>query len=308
MKKASILMLCLICMQLGALGAELTKTIRNDAADGVKKQVTARSNDYIPMLELGKEWHYTVHDCRRFTDTKQPDYEVKYRVDGVTEIDGKEYFIINEYDYSPWNGDRMQTYCYMREDIANKTVYLRDCPDYSGHIGIWDDSMCCNRDEEVILYNFSDYDNQVLYRRSMYSDGEMVAAQIEANDGIHRGYMSANYEQFGCFEGLGLVKRPETVCWMYYGDICDLTGFYPISTGGGVISPFLYAVVAPDGTEIFSCDKHRPGAGIEGVQADGTASGEVEYYSMQGVRVMNPSSGTICIRRQGGEVRKVLIP
>ncbi|MDE6439252.1 MAG: hypothetical protein K2L62_06340 [Muribaculaceae bacterium] len=345
MKKVSILLLSLICMRFWACGGEFeihaskpvingkyTNAVANsferqlgtiltfgydkykrgdeapiEIVDNTQKKIRARSNEYIPMLELGKEWRYTVHDCRIFTATKQADYELKYRVDGITKIDGKEYFIINEYDYCPWRGDRVQPYCYMREDLGKKTVYVRNHPEFSGHIGFMFDTMVGYQDEELTLYNFSDYDSQEMYRRSIYDDGNMVYAEIEANDGIHHGYKSTHYEQFGCFEGIGLIKRPERVESMWYGDICDLTGFYPMAAGGGEISPFLYAVVAPDGTEIFSCDKHRPGAGIEAVNADNGEADDVEYYSLQGIRIENPVSGTVCIRRQGASVTKVVI-
>ena len=45
--------------------------------------------------------------------------------------------------------------------------------------------------------------------------------------------------------------------------------------------------------------------GIEDVEA-GAEEGEVEYFNLQGVRVMNPTNG-IYIRKYGSEVTKVCL-
>lgn len=273
----------------------------------------ARGADYQPMLELGKEWRYTVHDCRRFTDVWYDDFEFKYRVDGVTEIDGKEYYIINEYADCPYEDDKMRLYGYMREDLEAREVYWRPVTEsWYRHIGFNHEGEHApdrEHDGENLLYAFGNYDDGHIIRpETGYGhERKLVYAEIEANDGIHRGYMLEGDELYGCFEGLGLVRRPETVECMGYGDISDLFGFYPATTGGGEISPFLYAVVAPDGTEIFSIDKHRPGAGIDGVGADGAREQAPEYYNLQGMRVANPAPGTVCLRRQGASVTKVVI-
>ncbi len=46
--------------------------------------------------------------------------------------------------------------------------------------------------------------------------------------------------------------------------------------------------------------------GLEDVLVDAEA-GEVEYYNLQGVRVVNPGKGEVMIRRQGSKVEKVVI-
>lgn len=274
----------------------------------------ARGEDYVPMLELGKEWRYTVHDCRSFTDVWNDDYEFKYRVDGTTEIDGKEYFIINEYADCPYEEERMRLYGYMREDLEAKEVYWRRNPEAGyGHIGFWHEGYAVDdreHENENLLYAFGNYDDGHILRpdRTYGHERNLVYSEIEANDGKHRGYMQEGDELFGCFEGIGLVQRPETIKFMSYGQVIDLFGFYPVTTGGGAISPFLYAVVAPDGTEIFSIDKHRPGAGLEKVEASNAEEAPAEYYNLQGMRIFNPAKGTVCIRRQGGLVTKVIIP
>ena len=47
-------------------------------------------------------------------------------------------------------------------------------------------------------------------------------------------------------------------------------------------------------------------AGVDEVGVDAAAEGDVEYYDLSGVRVVNPESG-IYIRRQNGKTSKVLV-
>ncbi|MDE6628650.1 MAG: hypothetical protein K2K36_04700, partial [Muribaculaceae bacterium] len=47
--------------------------------------------------------------------------------------------------------------------------------------------------------------------------------------------------------------------------------------------------------------------GVESVSVDSADDAPAEYYSLQGVRMMNPEAGQLVIKRQGSEVRKVVI-
>lgn len=47
--------------------------------------------------------------------------------------------------------------------------------------------------------------------------------------------------------------------------------------------------------------------GIDDIKADNNADCPVEYYTLQGIRVNQPSTGTIVIRRQGTSVKKILV-
>ena len=82
------------------------------------------------------------------------------------------------------------------------------------------------------------------------------------------------------------------------------------------MSQYLYAIVAPDGTEIFSIDLNRPDSyypedysysdGIDKISSV-VDKGKVEYFNLQGIPVTNPASGSVCICRQGEKVEKVMI-
>lgn len=47
--------------------------------------------------------------------------------------------------------------------------------------------------------------------------------------------------------------------------------------------------------------------GIDDIQADNNADSPVEYYTLQGIRIDQPSASTIVIRRQGTSVKKILV-
>jgi len=47
-----------------------------------------------------------------------------------------------------------------------------------------------------------------------------------------------------------------------------------------------------------------PVAGVDGVSIDSDADAPVEYFNLQGVRLMNPAKGQLVIKRQGGTVTK----
>ena len=46
--------------------------------------------------------------------------------------------------------------------------------------------------------------------------------------------------------------------------------------------------------------------GVEGIATDASADAPVEFFTLQGVRVLNPEGG-IFIRRQGNQVSKVAL-
>lgn len=47
--------------------------------------------------------------------------------------------------------------------------------------------------------------------------------------------------------------------------------------------------------------------GVESVVVENGAAGQVEFFNLQGARISNPAAGQIVIRRQGNDVKKVII-
>ncbi len=58
------------------------------------------------------------------------------------------------------------------------------------------------------------------------------------------------------------------------------------------------------GVQILEIASDGTTSAIENITAD-NAQGEVEYYSLQGIRLQNPAAGTVVIRRQGSQVSKI---
>ena len=48
-------------------------------------------------------------------------------------------------------------------------------------------------------------------------------------------------------------------------------------------------------------------SGVKNIAADNAAQGSVEFFNLQGVRVTNPQAGQLVIKRQGGEVSKLIV-
>lgn len=48
-------------------------------------------------------------------------------------------------------------------------------------------------------------------------------------------------------------------------------------------------------------------SGVENIITDADADAPVEYYTLQGVRIVEPAAGTVVIRRQGSDVSKLII-
>lgn len=65
---------------------------------------------------------------------------------------------------------------------------------------------------------------------------------------------------------------------------------------------------APDGAyiETITVDYRGTGAGVFNVAVDDSSDAPVEYYNIQGMRVLNPENG-LFIRRQGSKVSKIVI-
>ncbi|MDE6629665.1 MAG: hypothetical protein K2K36_09900, partial [Muribaculaceae bacterium] len=284
----------------------------------VSSKKVARNNGYKPMCEVGKEWRYVIKDISTFTHNRDEDTAFKYRIDGMTEFDNKQYYIVNAYTGDTTEPDNNMPYCWLREDADAKTVYVLPNRLYPEHVMLEQKTVAAFDSDEAILYSFENYDDNTIIREPGYGY-LLVYSELEANDGIHRGYTTAkgnaaSYEitsPYGCYESLGVIDRPESMDrWGEHphGFVYDLFGEYYVPAGGPCHLPYLYAVTAPDGSEIYSCDRLRPDTGaIMRMKAENDEA-EPEYYNLQGIHIQTPAPGTICIRRTGTSVEKVIMP
>lgn len=90
------------------------------------------------------------------------------------------------------------------------------------------------------------------------------------------------------------------------GSVTGATTYYFYIPSGGVIS--FYTTKGPDTNKSDAISLSFTGAatGVEDIVADGE-NGAVEYFNMQGMRVVNPVAGSLLIKRQGNTVTKVLV-
>ena len=77
------------------------------------------------MFEDGKTWKYVVHDedSWGFTEPKA-DFERWLRVDGMTKIDGLDYFVVNAYSDGAETPDGGVPMGYFREDTETGKIYF----------------------------------------------------------------------------------------------------------------------------------------------------------------------------------------
>jgi hypothetical protein len=72
------------------------------------------------------------------------------------------------------------------------------------------------------------------------------------------------------------------------------------------MNPDLGALLYCENT-IINLYEDEDNAGITNVIADDNSNAPVEYYNLQGVRVVNPEAGQLVIRRQGKNVSKIVV-
>ena len=209
------------------------------------------SDGYRPMFEVGKTWVYRLVDKSwGKPDTREDMWRV-LKVDGVTEIDGKEYFVVNAYTDGAATPDCDAPYGYFREDVDSREVfYVRDERYIPDPIGIHEIPGIM-AGEERLLYRFC---KPVVLGCVTY-DSE-PDDYINVNDGKHRGVGADG--PCGVFEGVGAIMMNNGEFSVGRG--CDIFGPTMMVSGDGQgYVPLLYSVNSPDGSEILRIDGNGMG-------------------------------------------------
>ena len=96
---------------------------------------------------------------------------------------------------------------------------------------------------------------------------------------------------------LGAIDHPEygVVYDANFGYQGDPTGGYTWTSGSGEVD-MTASITFPEDW-----------AGVKNIATDNVANGAVEFFNLQGVRVANPQAGQLVIKRQGGEVSKMIV-
>ena len=90
------------------------------------------------------------------------------------------------------------------------------------------------------------------------------------------------------------------------GSVTGATTYYFYIPSGGAISFYTTKGTDTNKSDAVSLSFTGAATGVEDIVADGE-NGAVEYFNMQGMRVVNPVAGSLLIKRQGNTVTKVLV-
>lgn len=181
----------------------------------------AAGNDYHPMLEMGKTWEYNVVDYV-IPERAKPNIWRVLKLDGTTEIDGKEYYVMHCY----LNGSE-KPYCgvpvgYFREDLNTRQVFFIKDEEYNEDY-IFDHPFQDKFDwpeGETELYYFG-FPGRFLGDEKSSNER---AIDFIANDGTHKGY---DYGSWVMAEGLGLIPIEAHCHGDLFGVPVMFSGFQP---------------------------------------------------------------------------------
>lgn len=267
--------------------------------------MAATAREYKPLLEQGKEWHYTSV-CWFPNDNPTENVEV-LKIEGTTIIDDEEYHILNLY-YGPDhdNLEFLEPMAYLKEDTETRKVRailnldglynpLQSVIEYFGN---------------DIVYDFTYTDNTYVVNPDFgYTYGQET--QMMCEDGVHSGItiMGRDAESpYSIIEGIGLVgKGRKGSCYLLYYGESFVASYYSYQW------PFLYKVVGGNGELIYCDESFAPGfAGAIAAKADSDATATV--FNLQGMKVRecdaaaNPADGLtpgVYLIRTGCVTRKI---
>ncbi len=89
----------------------------------------------------------------------------------------------------------------------------------------------------------------------------------------------------------------------------DLVATLAPETGAITMPPYVIHYIGYNATYCYVYNHviARGASGIESVGADSDVNAPVEYYNLQGIRIAQPTPGTVVIRRQGSTATKLLV-
>lgn len=256
-----------------------------------------KTDNYDPMFEIGKEWRYTLHDCSVFNDDHEPDIDRIYRIDGIENINGRDYYVMNTYSGGSHVPDSGTPYGYFREDVVERRVYFLNNASYDA-APMETALLPKDMGEEYVLYDFNS-------GITGYSDPAILEVNGNSYNGFREERATPNY---GIFEVLGLVAYPERSTSPWELGAYDVTGFCLMPMNGVTrYFPFLYSIVGADGTVLYRNDDNGQNS-LHVPAEDATNVTPAEYYTLQGVKIDGcPDVPGVYIRRQNNEVTKNII-
>lgn len=211
------------------------------------------AESYTPMLEVGKEWKYTLWHNAVYRP-KVDDRQFSLKVEKCDEIDGRKYYYIGYY----MDGEKVDggfgygSETYLWEDVEARRVY----------------AAYFTEDGGVRNQLFYDFGNPADREASMcVDDAEVRETDYVRFDGttVHA-FQCGDGGRYMLVEGIGFVSSPDyetdpaTHC---FGNL--LTG-PTLGPSGDAVLDKIYEVVDGDGNIIYSLPNAYPGA-LSGVDA-----------------------------------------
>lgn len=202
---------------------------------------------YTPMLEVGKEWHYTIFP-RNLWDIKPDDKELTLKIEECREIDGKQYYIFGDYENGVRDNSDLKYfggYRFMVEDCDKRQVSL-------GIIG--EDNEIS---PDIVTYDFSNPSNG-----RISNDEELFGASPDVYEAFGKSYNAfrSGSGRVMLVEGLGIITAPEYESDLgthYFGTL--LEGPCLETTCLDCMQPKLYKIMDGAGETIYYLPNARPG-------------------------------------------------
>ena len=203
---------------------------------------------YTPMLEVGKEWHYTMFP-RNAWDVKPDDSEWMFKIEECREIDGQKYYILGDYEDGVKNDLAV-------DEWGGYRFMIEDC------------------DKRQVTFGILTEDNEVHLGRTIYDFNDPSNGWVSNEVGTF-GDEPALYEAFGksynakngdsdgsvmLVEGFGIITHPDcegNISKHYFGTLIE--GPWPLATGIDCMQPKLYKIVDGSGETIYYLPNARPG-------------------------------------------------
>ncbi len=141
------------------------------------------------------------------------------------------------------------------------------------------------------------------YPEAIYWPGTENGLDYGMIDELDTDFESTHTRTFRFLEGIGCLRSFLPFPGLYIPRNEDYSaGYY-----SEVNSPYLCMVYDKVTGKTIYEDKHRPGyTSVDEIGAD-SESAAPEYYTLQGIRTLNPAPGEICIVRRGAKVTKEAI-
>ena len=255
-----------------------------------------RNYNYIPMLEEGKTWKYVM-----WNSFYEKSFTIYQKIEGKTNINGTQYYCLNQYDVNEGNPEFTGTLAYLREDIPAKRVICLRNNDFNS---IWRSHAydCLSTSEEEVLYDFMEPANMTA-TDAFYTGGYTEAVYMGV-DGVTRSTHTADNSWIPLMmtEGLGWLSAAESfddqtvymgdlfgpedqasaqISWnRYLYEISDAEGniLYKDEAAGGLLADAAEIAYSAD------CSITRHGNAIA-VKSGGGAIGQIKVFSATGMVV-----------------------